>query len=138
MDKPKNPVSNPPSSSNNNTEYVKQLEDELLKLKIENAYLKELRRLRLEEIPQNKKRESPQPPRILQTNRYSFMHRNRRYHSYKGKVGKVAPNRINRRFETCIPHQKITTDTTQFKYYEIDDRGRVVSSGVEKGGVFRL
>jgi transposase len=31
------------------TEHVKQLEDELLKLKIENAYLKELRRLRLEE-----------------------------------------------------------------------------------------
>jgi transposase len=32
-----------------NTERVKQLEDELLKLRIENAYLKELRRLRLEE-----------------------------------------------------------------------------------------
>ena len=32
-----------------NVEHVKQLEDELLKLKIENAYLKELRRLRLEE-----------------------------------------------------------------------------------------
>lgn len=30
-------------------EHVKQLEDQLLKLKIENAYLKELRRLRLEE-----------------------------------------------------------------------------------------
>ena len=30
-------------------EYIKQLEDELLKLRIENAYLKELRRLRLEE-----------------------------------------------------------------------------------------
>lgn len=30
-------------------EHVKQLEDELLRLKIENAYLKELRRLRLEE-----------------------------------------------------------------------------------------
>ena len=30
-------------------EYVKNLEDELLKLRIENAYLKELRRLRLEE-----------------------------------------------------------------------------------------
>ena len=28
---------------------LKQLEDELLKLRIENAYLKELRRLRLEE-----------------------------------------------------------------------------------------
>ena len=31
------------------SEYVKQLEEELLKLRIENAYLKELRRLRLEE-----------------------------------------------------------------------------------------
>ncbi len=30
-------------------EHVKQLQDELLKLRIENAYLKELRRLRLEE-----------------------------------------------------------------------------------------
>ncbi|CAI3203151.1 transposase (fragment) [Clostridium neonatale] len=30
-------------------EHVKQLEDELLKVKIENAYLRELRRLRLEE-----------------------------------------------------------------------------------------
>ena len=30
-------------------EHVKELEDELLKLRIENAYLKELRRLRLED-----------------------------------------------------------------------------------------
>jgi transposase len=42
-----------------NTERVKQLEDELLKLRIENAYLKELRRLRLEEETLlKKKRES--------------------------------------------------------------------------------
>lgn len=33
----------------NNSEYLKQLEDENLKLRLENAYLKELRRLRLEE-----------------------------------------------------------------------------------------
>ena len=40
-------------------EHVKQLEDELLKLKIENAYLKELRRLRLEEeVLLKKQRES--------------------------------------------------------------------------------
>ena len=37
-------------------ERVKQLEDELLKLRIENAYLKELRRLRLEEEALLKKR----------------------------------------------------------------------------------
>ena len=41
------------------TEYLKQLKEENLKLRIENAYLKELRRLRLlEEKQQNKKRES--------------------------------------------------------------------------------
>ena len=34
---------------NVSAERIKQLEDELLKLRIENAYLKELRRLRLEE-----------------------------------------------------------------------------------------
>jgi len=37
---------------------LKPLEDKNLKLRIENAYLKELRRLRLEGKPQNKKRES--------------------------------------------------------------------------------
>ena len=37
------------TSVNTSLEYVKQLEDELLKCRIENAYLKELRRLRLEE-----------------------------------------------------------------------------------------
>ena len=44
-----------PSTSNEekpvdtSAEHIKELEDELLKLRIENAYLKELRRLRLEE-----------------------------------------------------------------------------------------
>ena len=37
------------TSVDTSIEHVKELEDELLKLRIENAYLKELRRLRLEE-----------------------------------------------------------------------------------------
>lgn len=56
----------------------------------------------------------------------SFTRKSRKYSSYKGKVGKTAPNRIHRRFETHIPHQKITTDTSEFKYYEIDDKGRMI------------
>ena len=50
-----------PSKSNEekpvdtSAEHVKELEDELLKLRIENAYLKELRRLRLEEEALQKK-----------------------------------------------------------------------------------
>lgn len=55
----------------------------------------------------------------------SFSHKSRKYNSYKGTVGKTAKNRINRRFNTSIPHQKITTDTTQFKIYETNKNGRL-------------
>ncbi|WP_304943743.1 transposase [Vallitalea guaymasensis] len=55
--KPKDNTSINNNQSNLNTEYLKQLEEENLKLRIENAYLKELRRLRSKEIHQNKKRE---------------------------------------------------------------------------------
>ena len=48
----------------------------------------------------------------------SYWHKSRKYYSYKGKVGTVAKNKLHRRFRTSIPHQKITTDTTEFKYYE--------------------
>jgi transposase InsO family protein len=55
----------------------------------------------------------------------SFTRKSRKYSSYKGKVGTVAHNRIRRRFNTHIPHQKITTDTTEFKYYEVDSKGHM-------------
>jgi len=55
----------------------------------------------------------------------SFTRKSRKYSSYKGNVGRIALNRIRRRFETSIPHQKITTDTTEFKYYEVDEKGRM-------------
>lgn len=55
----------------------------------------------------------------------SFTRKSRKYSSYKGKVGAIAPNRIRRRFNTHIPHQKITTDTTEFKYYEVDSKGHM-------------
>lgn len=45
----------------------------------------------------------------------SFTRKSRKYSSYKGTIGKVAPNRLRRRFDTKIPHQKITTDTTEFE-----------------------
>ena len=45
----KNTTSNETVSVDTSVEHVKQLEDELLKLRIENAFLKELRRLRLED-----------------------------------------------------------------------------------------
>ena len=41
--------------------------------------------------------------------------RKSRYKSYKGTVGKVAKNRLNRRFNTPIALQKLVTDVTEFK-----------------------
>lgn len=57
VNKPNNIKFNKQAMNKDDKEYLKQLEEENLKLRIENAYLKELRRLRLEGTPQNKKRE---------------------------------------------------------------------------------
>lgn len=57
----------------------------------------------------------------------SFTRKSRKYSSYKGNVGKIEPNRIHRRFYTHIPHQKITTDTTEFKYYETGSNGQLAA-----------
>lgn len=53
----------------------------------------------------------------------NFTQKSRRYNSYKGKVGKLAKNLLHRRFYTSVPHQKLTTDTTEFKYFEKDFKG---------------
>ena len=39
-----------------------------------------------------------------------------KYHSYKGEVGKIADNIINRDFSTTAPLQKWTTDVLQFSF----------------------
>ena len=40
--------------------------------------------------------------------------RKRKYRSYKGQVGKIAPNIIARNFKADKPNQKWTTDVTEF------------------------
>ena len=53
----------------------------------------------------------------------SFSRKSRKYSSYKGTIGKVADNKINRNFKVDKAHTHITTDTTEFKYYEKDKNG---------------
>ena len=38
-----------------------------------------------------------------------------RYRSYKGNVGKIAPNILNRQFKSDKPYEKLVTDVTEFK-----------------------
>ena len=40
--------------------------------------------------------------------------KNEKYHSYKGEIGKVADNLLNREFKADNPFEKLTTDVTQF------------------------
>lgn len=53
----------------------------------------------------------------------SFTRRSRRYRSYKGQVGRTAKNRVNRRFFSCVPNQKIYTDVSEFHYTERNSEG---------------
>jgi transposase InsO family protein len=43
--------------------------------------------------------------------------RMKKYHSYKGEVGKVAPNLLDRNFEAERPNQKWVTDVTEFSLF---------------------
>lgn len=43
--------------------------------------------------------------------------RMKKYRSYKGEVGKVAPNLLNRDFEAEKPNQKWVTDVTEFSLF---------------------
>ncbi|EDN9716448.1 IS3 family transposase, partial [Listeria monocytogenes] len=55
-----------------------------------------------------------------------FIRKSRKYNSYKGTTGKEMKNLIHRRFSTSIPHQKITTDTSEFKYYARDKNNKLL------------
>ena len=105
----------------------KEIEEKVLEIREHNkdyGYRRMLGELRNQGYSINKKKVQ----RIMQKlglQVTSFTRKSRKYSSYKGKVGTVSPNRIKRRFNTHIPHQKITTDTTEFKYYEVDSKGRM-------------
>ncbi len=43
--------------------------------------------------------------------------RMKKYRSYRGEVGKVAPNLVNRDFHADAPNQKWTTDITEFSLF---------------------
>lgn len=58
-----------------------------------------------------------------------FIRKSRKYNSFKGSVGTSVKNRLHLRFYNSVPHQKLTTDTSEFKYYE---RGQSENIQIEK------
>lgn len=45
------------------------------------------------------------------------MVREKKYHSYRGQPGRIAPNLIQRDFKAIAPNQKLVTDVTQFSMF---------------------
>ena len=43
--------------------------------------------------------------------------RMKKYHSYRGEVGKIAPNLLGRDFESTAPNRKWVTDVTEFSLF---------------------
>src|SRR5699024_3942294 len=63
--------------------------------------------------------------RILNLKCIKFTRKSRKFSTYKGTIGKIAKNLINRRFNTKIPLQKVTIDTTEFNYYVLASNGSI-------------
>ena len=55
--------------------------------------------------------------RLMKQLNLKCMVRMKKYRSYRGQVGKVAPNLINRDFHAEAPNQKWTTDVTEFSLF---------------------
>lgn len=55
--------------------------------------------------------------RLMKVLGIKCMVRIQKYRSYKGEIGKVAPNLISRNFYASAPNQKWTTDITEFSLF---------------------
>lgn len=47
-----------------------------------------------------------------------------KYNSYKGRVSKVAPDRVNRSFSTDRPYQKVVSNVTELRWGECSTNER--------------
>lgn len=52
--------------------------------------------------------------KLMKTLKIYGKQRKSKYKSYRGEIGKVAPNILNREFNTDAPYTKLTTDVTEF------------------------
>ncbi len=55
--------------------------------------------------------------RLMNEEKIKCMVRIKKYRSYKGEVGKVAPNLLEREFSTSAPNEKWVTDVTEFSLF---------------------
>ncbi|RUL45407.1 IS3 family transposase [Lysinibacillus antri] len=106
--------------------YVKQIDrldpDADLKVEIKAIYEEHegrygYRRIRDELTTRGQKVNHKKVQRIMKELGLKCVVRMKKYKSYKGTVGKVAPNILDRNFTADAPNQKWVTDITEFKLF---------------------
>lgn len=75
------------------------------------------RRIRDELVNRGKKVNHKKVQRIMKELGLKCLVRMKRYKSYKGTVGKIAPNHLERQFSADAPNEKWVTDITEFKLF---------------------
>lgn len=75
------------------------------------------RRIRDELSDRGKKVNHKKVQRIMKALGLKSLVRMKKYKSYKGAVGKIAPNILNRQFTAGKPNEKWVTDITEFKLF---------------------
>lgn len=85
--------------------------------------------------------------RLMRQLKLKSMVRIKKYHSYRGEIGKIAPNILARDFRADRPNEKWVTDVTQFSLFgeklylsPILDlyNGEIISYQIERRPVFSL
>ena len=90
--------------------------DEIKDVFEKNKHRYGVRRVHKELVNRGHKVNHKRVQRLMHSMELSGKRPKEEYHSYKGNVGTIADNIINRDFSTTAPLQKWTTDVSQFKF----------------------
>lgn len=105
------------------------------------------RRITLELLNRGYKLNHKTVQRLMNHLRLKCLVRMKKYRSYRGEVGRIAPNLLQRQFHATRPNEKWATDVTEFsllgeKVYlsPIIDlyNGEIVSYQIEKRPIFKM
>lgn len=99
-----------------NAEKNKKLKDEILEIFQHNKGRYGVRRIYRELLNRGHKVNHKRIQRLMHNMNLKGKRPKEKYRSYKGNVGKIADNIINRDFTTTKPLQKWTTDVSQFNF----------------------
>ena len=97
-------------------EYIKAENEEIKSVFVENKRRYGVRRIHQELIHRGYQVNHKRVQRLMHEAGLAGKRPKEKYHSYKGEVGKIADNIIDRDFSTTAPLQKWTTDVSQFNF----------------------